>query len=389
MSGTYDVVVVGGGITGASTAYHLKKRGVSGVLLIEWRTLAAGGTGKSAAIIRQHYSTPILARLTKESIGMLAAMPDEIGATGGYVRAGWYFLVPEDMVGGTENNVAMQKATGIDTRFLEEAEIAAGLPWLNPEGVARVVHEPDGGYADPVRTTEAYVKGFRDLGGEVQTGEPARRILRDGDRVTGIETDDGAVPAGTVVNAAGPWARNLAEFAGIEMPMRAVREQDTVWEARGGRPLPSASISNAVDAIYIRPLGERRYVVGRGFPKDYADVDPFNYKETADEPFVADVLARLERRFPPFAGTRRIDSYAALYDVTPDWYPFVGPRRGLEGYADACGGSGHGFKLGPAIGRRLAAWIADGTVEKDFAALGYDRLADGRPFVQAFGGNRG
>jgi glycine/D-amino acid oxidase-like deaminating enzyme len=75
--------------------------------------------------------------------------------------------------------------------------------------------------------------------------------------------------------------------------------------------------------------------------------------------------------------------------VTPDWYPFVGPRQGLEGYADACGGSGHGFKLGPAIGRHLARWLVRGEVDPDFARLGYDRIARGETFVQAYGGNRG
>ena len=146
--------------------------------------------------------------------------------------------------------------------------------------------------------------------------------------------------------------------------------------------------SNAIDAIYLRPLGQRRFVVGRGFPKEYIDVDPYNYKETADEDFVSDVQARLEHRFPPFAGARRIDSYAALYDVTPDWYPFVGPRNGLPGYYDACGGSGHGFKIGAAIGRHLAYWISENTVDDDFAGLSYDRLAVDERFVGAYGGNR-
>ena len=388
MSGTYDVIVVGAGITGSSTAYHLKKQGVPRVLLFERRTPAAGGTGLSAAIVRQHYSTPRLAGLTKESIGMLSAMPEEIGASGGFVRSGWMFLVPAAMIEGARKNVAMQQGCGIDTRFLEEAEIAERAPWLNPEGVAAVVYEVDGGYADPVQATEAYVKGFADLGGEVRTNTPVRELLGDGGRVTGVITDEGPIEAGMVVNAAGPWAKPLAASAGIEMELTVVREQDTVWEARPDRPLPEVSISNAVDAIYVRPLGERRYVVGRGFPKEYFPADPYNFKETADEDFVSDVQTRLEYRLPPMAGARRIDSYAALYDVTPDWYPFIGPRSGIAGYADACGGSGHGFKIGPAIGRHLARWIGEGVVEDDFAKLSYDRLASGEKFVGAYGGNR-
>ena len=94
------------------------------------------------------------------------------------------------------------------------------------------------------------------------------------------------------------------------------------------------------------------------------------------------------KRFPPFAGARRIDSYAALYDVTHDWYPYIGPRSGLRGYFDACGGSGHGFKIGAAIGRHLARWISTNEVEEDFARLSYDRIANNEPFVGAYGGNR-
>jgi len=192
-----------------------------------------------------------------------------------------------------------------------------------------------------------------------------------------------------VVNAAGPWARPLAEQAGLEMPLRSVREQDSIWQARGSRPLPETSVSNAVDAIYLRPMGEGRFLIGQGFPKEYVDVDPYNYRETAEQEFVEVMLERATRRFPPLEGMTLITAYAALYDVTPDWYPFIGPRTGLDGYYDACGGSGHGFKIGPAIGRALADWIVDGETTEGFAGLSHDRLAAGRLFTGAYGGNRG
>ena len=386
---TYDAIVVGAGITGASIAYHLKKRGVGRVLLVDRERAAAGGTGKSAAIMRQHYSNALLVRLAKSSIGMLAAMPQDIGHSGGYVRAGYFFLVTEAMMAGAMANVAMQRGIGVDTRFLDSGEIDAVCPWLQRDGVAGVIHEPDGGYADPVQSTEAYVHGFKTLGGEFREKAPVRALLRSGDRITGVAFDGEEVGAGSVVNAAGPWAGHLAASAGIALSMRNVREQDSIWEARSGRPLPEGSVSNGVDAIYLRPLGDRRFVIGRGFPKEYHDVDPYNYKLTADEIFLADVQARMERRFPPLAGARLVDSYAALYDVAIDWYPYVGPRAGLAGYYDASGGSGHGFKIGPAIGRELADWIVDGCATDDFARLSYDRVAQNALFTQAYGGNRG
>ena len=141
--------------------------------------------------------------------------------------------------------------------------------------------------------------------------------------------------------------------------------------------MPTGSVSNGVDAIYLRTLTERRFVIGRGFPKEYHDVDPYNYKLTADDSFIAAVQTRMERRFPPLAGARLVSASAALYDVALDWYPYAGARAGLGGYFDASGGSGHGFKIGPAIGRELADWIVDERTSADFARLSYDRVAQG------------
>lgn len=389
MSSPYDVVVVGAGITGASTAYHLKALGVERVLLLERDAPAAGGTGKSAAIVRQHYSTPLMSRLALESIELLEAIEISANGTGSFVQSGYMMLVPPELRSPAQENITMQRTLGIETDWLDDAEIARRAPWLDPQGVGGVVYEARGGYADPVRVTAHYVEAFTRLGGEIRLKTPCRAIVRDSNRVTAVLTEEGEVGAGTVVNAAGPWAKPLAETAGIEMPLRAVREQDSIWQARENRPLPEVSISNAVDAIYLRPLGDARYVIGQGFPKDYVDVDPYNFRETVDDEFVPLMQSRAERRFPNLQGMRIVAAYAALYDVTPDWYPFIGPRLGLDGYADACGGSGHGFKVAPAIGRSLARWIVDGRVEDDFARLSHDRLAEGRLFRGAYGGNRG
>jgi len=156
-----------------------------------------------------------------------------------------------------------------------------------------------------------------------------------------------------------------------------------------GRAVPKTSVSMGVDACYYRPLGSGRFIIGRGFPKEYSDVDPYNYKTSADHDFISDVQTRVERRFPAFAGMKLIEAYAALYDVTPDWYPLVGPRSGVAGYADFSGGSGHGFKIAPAIGRELAEWLLTGKVADDFRQFSHDRIAQGNLFVQSFGGNRG
>lgn len=387
MKKTYDAIVVGGGITGAATAYQLLAQGIDNVLLLERYKAAAGGTGKSAAIVRQHYSTPLMARLAIDSIEMMEEMEAE--RKGRFWQSGYLMLVPDGLMEKANENLTMQREVGVDTRWLEPAEIEQQAPWLNTEGVAGVIHEPRGGYADPLRTTEYFIDKFRTAGGEYRDQTACRELIREGDRITGVVLESGSVMAGVVVNAAGPWAKPLGEQAGLEMQMRVYREQDSIWQARANRPLPTTSISNAVDAIYLRPMGQGRFLIGQGFPKDYLEVDPYNYRETAEDAFVELMLERAIHRIPPLDGMRLINAYAALYDVTPDWYPFIGPRSGLDGYVDAWGGSGHGFKIGPAIGRNLARWISSGETSKEFAGLSYDRLAKGALYVGAYGGNRG
>jgi sarcosine oxidase subunit beta len=385
---SYDAIVVGAGISGAATAYHLRKAGAK-TLLIERGEPASGGTGKSAAIIRQSYSTPLLVRLARASITMFENAKAELGRDAGFVQDGYCFVVSAEMLEGAKRNVAMQRGLGIVNEWSEGAGFPQHLPEINPEGIAGIVYERHGGYADPVQATEAYVGAFQTLGGEFRARTPVRRLTRKGDRITGVELDGGEVAANHVVNAAGPWTKPLAESAGLDLPMRAVREQDTVWQVPAGRAVPKTSVSMGVDACYFRPLGSNRFIIGRGFPKEYFDVDPYNFKTSADADFIADVQARVERRFPAFSGMKLIEAYAALYDVSPDWYPIVGPRAGVAGYADFSGGSGHVFKIAPAIGRELADWLLTGKVADDFRQFSHDRVAAGKLFVQSFGGNRG
>ena len=387
MSNNFDAIIIGAGITGASTAYHLKKNGVNRIFLLDRRGAAAGGTGKSAAICRQHYSTSLMARLALESISMMAEIEKE--KAGSFFQSGYMMLLPPTLIEAAAKNLELQQSVGVETRFLSKQEITTMAPWLNTDGVAEVIFEQLGGYADPVRITEYFVHKFVENGGEFRNDTPCRGLISETDRVAGVVLDSGPLHADIVVNAAGPWAPIIAKMAGIELQVRAVREQDSIWQARSNRPLPSVSISNDVDSIYVRPMGENRFLIGQGFPKDYFDVDPYNFKQTADDEFVNLILQRTSKRYPTLEGMQLISAYSALYDVTPDWYPFIGPRSDIKGYYDASGGSGHGFKIGPAVGKELANWIVKGETSDDFSQLSYDRLAKQQLFIGAYGGNRG
>ena len=388
MAGHYDAIVVGAGIIGASAAHFLRKKGLARVLLLDRGAIASGGTGKSAAIVRSFYTVPVMARLAREAVRLFHGLEEEVGSDGGFRATGFTQLFPPEWAQTAAEKVAMHRDLGIETEIVPRSEWRQRFPWLDPDGVGAIVFERESGYADPVRTTEAFVEAFVAAGGEFRPRTPVRALTRDADRVTGVVLDEGELRAGVVVNAAGPWAKPLAESVGLELPLRAVREQDAVWEVRAGRPVPDTPVANAVDAVYMRPTGDRRWLFGRAFPKPYHDVDPYNFKETCDNDFVMDVYARWLRRLPGLEGSTLLHGYAALYDVTPDWIPFMGPRTGIEGYFDASGGSGHAFKTGPVFARELVDWIVDAKVRDDYRRFSYDRITDGAPFTQSFGGNR-
>lgn len=390
MAETYDVVVVGAGISGAATAYYLKKAGIEKIALVERDTAGSGGTGKSAAIVRQHYSTPLMVRVALDSVQIFQQLSDELGSDVGYRPSGYLFIPSPEAFDVAEKSVEMQRGLGVDTCLLTPGELAQRYEWLNTEGLLGGAFERLGGFADPIRSVEAYIEAFKRLGGVYHQRCACRGLSRDGDAITGVVTDAGTISAGLVVNASGPWARFLAASAEIDLKMRTVREQDTVWECRDGRPLPNLSVSAGCDAFYLRPLGDRRYVVGLGFPKEYDDVDPYNFKVTADDNFISDVSCRFERRIPTMAGARLVDSYASLYDVSADWYPYVGPRSDITGYSDFSGGSGHGFKIAPALAKGLADWIVSNHApSQEFAQLSYDRVSQNQLIQRSYGGNRG
>ena len=271
---TADAVVIGAGVNGASTAFNLARAGLRKVVLLEKGLIASGGTGRSAAIIRQHYSHPDLVRLVKRSLEIFHHFDDQIGGSPGFVNCGWAFLVPEYVSEGFGRNLEMQRSLGIDTREIDRRQLLEMEPRIDLSGVDRIAWEPGAGYADPHATTAAYVQRFRDRGGQLLPLTPVEDLRVEGGRIAGVLTGQGEISTGVVVNAAGPWAGRVARWAGVEAPIQVTREEEILMEtAEVGGP-PRLVFSDMAKAIYYRPHGASRTLVGRGYPKEYRQVDP-------------------------------------------------------------------------------------------------------------------
>jgi sarcosine oxidase subunit beta len=361
-------IVVGGGIMGACTAYELARAGEDTVLL-EAGTFAdpRAGTAKSAAIVRMHYSNPEVVRMAVESRAAFMEQPF-------YDRCGWLFLVDAEHADAARSNREMQQREGALSDEIDPQDFG-----IDPDGIAYALFEADSGFADPVAATRFYVEAARSEGADVREHavvdavEPGR----------GVRLDGAWLEAENVVLAAGAWTKRLAATAGLELPLEFPREQEVVFDT-GGASFAHA-VSSQADAVYFRPAGDGRLLAGRGYPKDYELVDPEHYDEQADAAFEADVRSRLGRRFPGLNGLTAVDRTVGLYEVTPDWHPILGPVDGYDGLFLATGGSGHGFKIGPAIGELVAGAVLGRDVGDTFSLSRFD---EGRGLSSAYGGNR-
>ena len=238
-------------------------------------------------------------------------------------------------------------------------------PQLRLEGVGLACHEPTSGFANPVLTVESLVALARSETGSTSTrGARCSAISTASGRVTGVVTGEGEIATGVVVNACGPWGDRIGRMAGIDYPITFSREHEAIFDApEGFEDFPV--ISDVPQRLYCRPYPGGKMLVGDGWPKQKEPVDPETYDDGTDDAHVSKMVPRLVRRLPSLAPTLTqadyggafVTGYSGVYDITEDWYPIVGEEE-VGGYYSCFGGSGHGFKIGPAIGESLAAMIA-------------------------------
>ncbi|MCH8103274.1 MAG: FAD-binding oxidoreductase [Chloroflexi bacterium] len=202
---TADVIVVGGGVMGCSTLYYLAQMGVTNTLLLERDTLGSGSTGRSAAILRSHYSNEVTTRMAIEGHRVISNFEDEIGEPGGFVKTGYFFLASEEQAEPLRRNVALGRSLGLNTEALEPAAALELLPeGFNLDGIAAIASEPDSGYADSSAVTNGFASAARRAGATIKLGVEVTGILTGKGRVTGVQTTDGPYTPARSFSSPGP-----------------------------------------------------------------------------------------------------------------------------------------------------------------------------------------
>jgi sarcosine oxidase subunit beta len=354
MSRSYDVIIIGGGIMGCCSAYELAKRGYE-VAVFDKKSIGAGPTGNSSAIIRQHYSNVITARMALYSLQVFQEFEDRVGGETGFTRAGFIVMVEEKDQPGLEANVAMQQQLGIKTELLPAEALQELAPSITRDDLVAVAYEPESGYADPYLTVNAYAKAARRHGATVFQEKEVTNIRRRGDRVIGVEAGGEIFDAETILNAAGAWGNGVANLAGVDVPINSCRVQVAFFRRPQGHETPHPVIADFINATYFRSETGGLTLVGLIDPGEAdAIVNPDGFKQYLDDDFVLSAGGRLVRRYPAMELSKSTGGYASLYAITPDWHPIIDEVPEGSGFYVCSGFSGHGFKLGPAVGLMVA-----------------------------------
>ena len=358
MSRRASVVIVGGGVTGCSIAYHLAARGVRDVLLLERDGLASGGTGRSVGIVRQLYPTPETTRMVVRSLEVFRRFAEAIGGDAGYVACGCLIGVGPATRLALEASVERQRALGVRAEVLAPDDVARVEPRIDPHGLGAVLWEPDSGYGDPTAVTLGFAEAARRHGVRIEQGVAVTGLSRAGDRVTGVETSSGErIDAPVVVNAAGLWSPALARLVEVELPIVVGRHPVFVVERPRDFGRPHVVYLDLAGGAYVRPETGGLTLTG-SLTDDEArhPMDPERLGGEVGLDEAAEVLERTGRALPGLREARYRRGWAGAFDITPDWMPIL-DRSPVEGFWIAAGMSGHGFKLAPAVGETMAALI--------------------------------
>jgi sarcosine oxidase, subunit beta len=353
MKKTAEVVVIGGGISGAAIAYYLAKKGVNNVVLIEKEYISSGATGRCGAGIRQQWGTEMNCIISKHSCEMFEQAQEELEyeydiefKQGGYLLLASTEKEREQFI----KNIALQNSLGIESRLLTLDEAQEIVPYLDTNGlVCAAFHQKDG-HLNPFHATQAYVNAAKRLGVEVNTYTEVTDVVVENGRVTGVRTDKGDIATNTVVNAAGGWSQKIGQMAGVDLPLYSERHQILVSEPVEEilKPMVMSFSLN----FYCQQVPHGGIIMGRG-----DETEPRDLRSTSSWQFLDEMTRTITRILPPLKNMRLLRQWAGLYNMSPDRQPIYGPVDEVAGFYVAAGFSGHGFMFGPSTGLIISEYI--------------------------------
>ena len=377
---TADVIVVGAGIMGASTAYHLARLGVRRVTVLERDTVCSGSTALASGGIRHQYANRLGIELTTHSIVTYERFKEEFGVDPNFRQHGYLILIgTEEELAVARRSVALQKSLGVDVELLDPAATKRLCPYLNTGDLLGATYSPRDGYADPYLSATAIAARARELGVTIRQQHEVLGFTRSGDRITGVTTAAGAFEAPAIVIATGAWSGVVGRLANVDIPVRPHRRHKFMTAPFSADRIP-AGTPFIIDPH--RNFSLRREGVGLLLGHGNKE-EPDSFSTEIDRSLEPRVIERAIHRAPVLADAALMRSYAGLYEMTPDQTGIVSAVPGVDGLHVIAGFSGHGFMHGPIAGQLMAEMLVHGrAVTMDASPLDLGRFARGEAHVE-------
>src|SRR5713101_5761161 len=293
MSQTCDILIVGGGVIGTSIAHSLTRRKIGKIVLLEKSFLGAGSSGKSGAIIRQHYSNVLTASMAQKSLRVFERFDDLVGGPPVFTHTGMVIIVDQRDRAGLEANVKLQRELGIDVRMISAKDLAGLDPHAKLAEDELAVFEAEAGYVEAVQVVASFADAARRYGADIREGIEVQSIVQEGGRITGVETSQGRFECKTLILATGPWAARLASAAGCSLPVQACRTQVALFRRPPDFGQGGPVYGDFVHGIYFKPThGDMIHAGSLAGEEINNPVDPDRYNEAADSDWLPQVGRR-------------------------------------------------------------------------------------------------
>ena len=369
-----DVVILGGGVMGTSTAYHLVKRGQTNILLLERESFfGTGATGRCAGGIRHQFNTEVNIRLSQKSLAMIDTLEEETGQSAMVRKCGYLFVLTDEKdVPVFQKTLKLQDSLGVKTEWLSGDEVSRlAAPCVFPDAIGGTFN-PDDGLADPNSIVMGYIKAARRQGAVCLTDCTVTDFELENNKVRKVLTSLGSVETETVVNACGPWSTFLGNVIDLEIPVSPLRRQWFVTEKVPELPAEFPFVIDFSQSLYFHREASG-LLSGMSNPNQ-----KFGTDQSIDQDWEIRHIKEALARLPLLENSGIKTRQAGLYELTPDAHPIIGSTP-EDGFYLLTGFSGHGFMQGPICGKLMAEILIDGKASSvDISMLNYKRFEENR-----------
>jgi sarcosine oxidase subunit beta len=379
---TADFIILGAGVMGASIAFHLARRNAGRIAVLDKDHAGSGGSGRSSALVRMHYSFPPEVQLALISLKIFQHWCDIVGEPGEFRKTGFVRIVHPGESEALKQNVGMQKSLGANVELIDRHQLKELEPDWQVDDVELAAYEPDSGYGDGNVVANDFLVRARELGTAYLSKTRATSFLVEAGCIRGVQTEQGELHAPIVIAATGPWTRPLFQSTGFDPLIETEFHQVAILK-NAPTMRPGAACIDSVTATYFRSDAGDKFMVGDFYGK--RPINPDNFPQRPVETDLEEIIERAARRLPKLETAEVMRGVTGVYDVTPDSRPLLGHIPGVKGLYLCAGFSGMGFKISPAIGLVMSELILDGSAKTvDITSFRPTRFAEGKPIRADF-----